>query len=110
MVRDGSEISGDSPPAMLHELRKRGKELRYPLEMFGGLFATTVVKPMVSSLKDHPKAAGVSSFVTSSRGRPTGRAGRRRANERARRLPCLSSKTDASCGAVAFSSNRPRQR
>jgi CHAD domain-containing protein len=51
MVRDGSEIGEDSPPEALHELRKRGKELRYLLEMFGGLFDPDVVKPMVKTLK-----------------------------------------------------------
>ena len=51
MVRDGSEIGDDSPPEVLHELRKRGKELRYLLEMFGGLFDPKVVKPMVKTLK-----------------------------------------------------------
>ena len=36
----------------LHDLRKRGKELRYLLELFGGLFPRTVVRPMVATLKD----------------------------------------------------------
>jgi CHAD domain-containing protein len=52
MVRDGSAIGDDSPAEALHDLRKRGKELRYLLEMFGGLFEPTVVKPMVSTLKN----------------------------------------------------------
>jgi CHAD domain-containing protein len=52
MVRDGSAIDDDSPGEALHDLRKRGKELRYLLEMFGGLFEPKVVKPMVSTLKD----------------------------------------------------------
>ena len=51
MVRDGSEIGEDSPAEALHDLRKRGKELRYLLEMFGGLFEPKVVKPMVKTLK-----------------------------------------------------------
>jgi CHAD domain-containing protein len=51
MVRDGSEIGDGSPPEALHELRKRGKELRYLLELFGGLFEPEVVKPMVKTLK-----------------------------------------------------------
>jgi CHAD domain-containing protein len=51
MVRDGEEIGDDSPPEALHDLRKRGKELRYLLEMFGGLFEPGVVKPMVKTLK-----------------------------------------------------------
>ena len=52
MVRDGRAIDDDSPDEALHELRKRGKELRYLLELFGGLFPSDVVKPMVSALKD----------------------------------------------------------
>jgi CHAD domain-containing protein len=51
MVRDGSAIGDDSPAEALHDLRKRGKELRYLLELFGGLFDPGVVKPMVSTLK-----------------------------------------------------------
>ena len=44
---------GDGSPADdLHELRKRGKELRYLLEFFGGSYPRAVVKPMVSTLKD----------------------------------------------------------
>jgi CHAD domain-containing protein len=51
MVRDGRAINDDSPPEALHDLRKRGKELRYLLELFGSLFPHAVVKPMVSALK-----------------------------------------------------------
>jgi CHAD domain-containing protein len=51
MVRDGSAIDDASPPEALHDLRKRGKELRYLLELFGSVFPPTVVKPMVSALK-----------------------------------------------------------
>ena len=52
MVRDGRAIGADSPDEALHDLRKRGKELRYLLEFFGGLYPAKVVKPMVSALKD----------------------------------------------------------
>jgi CHAD domain-containing protein len=51
MLREGRRIGEDTPADALHDLRKRGKELRYLLEMFGGLFAADVVRPMVSSLK-----------------------------------------------------------
>jgi CHAD domain-containing protein len=51
MVRDGSEIGEAGPPEALHDLRKRGKELRYLLEIFGDLFEPKVVKPMVKTLK-----------------------------------------------------------
>jgi CHAD domain-containing protein len=38
VIRDGSAIIATSPPESLHELRKRCKELRYLLEMFGSLY------------------------------------------------------------------------
>jgi CHAD domain-containing protein len=52
MVRDGARIDDASPDEELHELRKRGKELRYLLELFGSLFPSDVVKPSVRALKD----------------------------------------------------------
>ncbi len=52
MVRMGHAIDEGSPPEALHELRKKGKELRYVLELFGAeLFPGAVVKPMVKTLK-----------------------------------------------------------
>ena len=45
-------------PEALHDLRKRGKELRYLLELFGSPFPTNVVKPMVSTLKDLQEVLG----------------------------------------------------
>jgi CHAD domain-containing protein len=51
MVKMGVEINDDSPPAALHDLRKRGKELRYLLEFFSGLFPAATVDPMIRSLK-----------------------------------------------------------
>ena len=51
MVRDGSAIDDDSPAEALHDLRKRGKELRYLLELFGTRSRARSVKPMVSALK-----------------------------------------------------------
>jgi len=51
MVRMGSAIDGASPPGALHDLRKKGKELRYLLELFSSLFPAEVVKPMVGALK-----------------------------------------------------------
>jgi CHAD domain-containing protein len=52
MVRDGARIDESSPDEELHELRKRGKELRYLLELFGSLFPSDIVKPLVRTLKD----------------------------------------------------------
>jgi CHAD domain-containing protein len=52
MVKMGSAIAQDSPAEDYHELRKRGKELRYLLELFGTpLYPGEVVKPMIKALK-----------------------------------------------------------
>ncbi|MGZ4271655.1 MAG: CHAD domain-containing protein [Solirubrobacteraceae bacterium] len=51
MVRLGSAIDDDSPPTALHDLRKRGKELRYLLELFGSAFPAEHTRPLVKSLK-----------------------------------------------------------
>jgi CHAD domain-containing protein len=52
MVRMGAAITPESDPDEYHELRKKGKELRYLLELFGvPLFDSGVVKPLVGTLK-----------------------------------------------------------
>ena len=52
MLKMGDAIDETSPAAAYHELRKKGKELRYLLELFGlPLFPEEVVKPMIKSLK-----------------------------------------------------------
>ncbi len=52
MVRMGDAIDDASPAEDYHELRKKGKELRYLLELFGApLFPGEVVKPMIKTLK-----------------------------------------------------------
>jgi CHAD domain-containing protein len=51
MVKMGSAIDDDSPHEALHDLRKKGKELRYLLEFFSSLYPSAIVKPMVSALK-----------------------------------------------------------
>ena len=51
MVKSGSAIDDGSPAEALHELRKKGKELRYLLEFFASLYPAEVVKPMVATLK-----------------------------------------------------------
>jgi CHAD domain-containing protein len=52
VVRMGSEIDDSSPAEAFHELRKKGKELRYLLELFAlRLFPADVVEPLVKSLK-----------------------------------------------------------
>lgn len=52
MVDNGAAISEQSPAQDLHDLRKQGKELRYLLELFGGLYPGEVVRPLVRSLKE----------------------------------------------------------
>ncbi len=51
MVKMGRAIGDDSPHEALHDLRKKGKELRYLLEFFSSLYPSEVVKPMVATLK-----------------------------------------------------------
>lgn len=51
MVKMGRAVVDDSPPSALHELRKKGKELRYLLELFGSLWPSERVKPLVGALK-----------------------------------------------------------
>jgi CHAD domain-containing protein len=52
MVKMGSAIDAASPPEDYHDLRKKGKELRYLLELFGTpLYPGDVVKPMIKTLK-----------------------------------------------------------
>jgi CHAD domain-containing protein len=52
MVKMGRVIDADSPAEDYHELRKKGKELRYLLELFGApVYPEDVVKPMIKTLK-----------------------------------------------------------
>jgi CHAD domain-containing protein len=53
IVAMGEEIDESSAAEEFHELRKKGKELRYLLELFGvALFDDDVVQPLIESLKD----------------------------------------------------------
>jgi CHAD domain-containing protein len=52
MIAMGRAIDETSPPIVLHELRKKGKELRYLLELFASVYPGDVIKPMVRALKD----------------------------------------------------------
>jgi CHAD domain-containing protein len=53
IVAMGEEIEDSSAAEEFHELRKKGKELRYLLELFGApLFGDDVVGPLIDSLKD----------------------------------------------------------
>lgn len=52
MVKMGSKIDRDTPAHDYHQLRKRGKELRYLLELFGQpLYDPEVVRALVRTLK-----------------------------------------------------------
>jgi CHAD domain-containing protein len=52
MLKMGRAIDGASRPEDFHELRKKGKELRYLLELFGQpLHDPDVVRPMIKTLK-----------------------------------------------------------
>jgi CHAD domain-containing protein len=52
MVRDGTAITEASPPETLHELRKKGKELRYLFELFGlPLYGEAAIRPIIKTLK-----------------------------------------------------------
>ena len=52
MLRMGGAIDDSSPAEAYHELRKKGKELRYLLELFGvPLYPEEVAKPMIKTLK-----------------------------------------------------------
>ncbi len=52
MLKMGDAIDPSSPAEDYHDLRKKGKELRYLLELFGvALYPEDVVKPMIKTLK-----------------------------------------------------------
>ncbi len=58
ILRDGARIDDGSPAEALHDLRKRCKELRYLLELFGAVFGAKAVDPLLSALKDLQKVLG----------------------------------------------------
>jgi CHAD domain-containing protein len=51
LLRRGAAISATSPAESLHDLRKRGKELRYLLEFFAPLYDAATYRAVVSDLK-----------------------------------------------------------
>jgi CHAD domain-containing protein len=51
VLRRGDAITVDSPPERWHDLRKRGKELRYVLELFAGLDEPAAHEALVAELK-----------------------------------------------------------
>lgn len=51
VLRRGAAIDGSSPDEALHDLRKRCKELRYALELFGSLYDRPQVSAAVRELK-----------------------------------------------------------
>jgi CHAD domain-containing protein len=60
MIKMGRAITADSEPEDYHELRKKGKELRYMLELFAiPLHDAAVVKPLIRALKGLQDVLGV---------------------------------------------------
>lgn len=60
MVKMGRAIKPNSHPGEYHELRKKGKELRYMLELFATpLYDADVVKPLIKALKGLQDVLGV---------------------------------------------------
>jgi CHAD domain-containing protein len=51
VIKAGARIGVDSPPSDLHDLRKRCKELRYSLEIFGSLHNAAAQRALIDDLK-----------------------------------------------------------
>lgn len=51
VLEDGHAIRPETPAEALHDLRKRGKRLRYAIEFFGGLVAPALARDAVRALK-----------------------------------------------------------
>ena len=51
VIKAGARIGADSPPSDLHDLRKRCKELRYSLEIFGSLHSAAAQRALIDDLK-----------------------------------------------------------
>jgi CHAD domain-containing protein len=51
VIREGEEITTNSPDEALHELRKSCKKLRYLMEFFQSLFPTDQIKRSIKALK-----------------------------------------------------------
>ncbi|HEY3924442.1 MAG TPA: CHAD domain-containing protein [Acidothermaceae bacterium] len=51
VIKAGKAITAESPPSDLHDLRKRCKELRYSLEIFGSLHNTVAQRALIDDLK-----------------------------------------------------------
>jgi len=50
-LKEGQDISRQSPAEDLHELRKTGKKLRYLMEFFQSLYAEAQIKYLIKNLK-----------------------------------------------------------
>jgi CHAD domain-containing protein len=51
VIKAGKAITAESPPSDLHDLRKRCKELRYSLEIFGSLHNAIAQRALIDDLK-----------------------------------------------------------
>ena len=59
LAAQGAAITASSPPESLHDLRKRGKELRYLLEFFAPLHDPAAYRKVVGDLKQLQDGLGV---------------------------------------------------
>jgi len=51
VIKAGTAITAESPPSDLHDLRKRCKDLRYSLEIFGSLHNAIAQRALIDDLK-----------------------------------------------------------
>ena len=58
VVKAGKQITDESPPEELHNLRKICKKLRYLMEFFQNLYPENHIKPLINHLKDFQEILG----------------------------------------------------
>ncbi len=67
-VTDAQNLAPDSPPEMLHALRKDGKQFRYLLEFFRNLYPSAAVKALLPRLKRAQDGLGLYQDLTAHTG------------------------------------------
>ncbi len=58
VIKQGSTINNQSPPVVLHDLRKSCKKLRYLIEFFQNLYPETDIKSVLKALKELQELLG----------------------------------------------------
>ena len=58
IIKQGNQITDQSPGQDLHDLRKTCKKLRYLMEFFQSLYPEKKIKPLIKSLKDFQEILG----------------------------------------------------